>query len=224
MDSLDHLAGPAADLLGRVDELLTAVGAPDDHPIWPLLRRAGALPGAVLGEVVALQPAPLAAAGPALRTLSSGYDHARHPLTGGEPWQGAGAEAYAAHRDALATYLGGDGAESLTGRLDATASYADAVADWMVHTRHTLARTLAELLGSAEAVLVVTADHVAGPPAEPAAAAAEIGARVLATVEQARERAYAVLHRWAPELTGLPYPTPTGVGTGRFDTTTRVGG
>lgn len=223
MDPLDHLAGPAADLLGRIDNLLAAAGAPDDHPIWPLLRRVGALPGAVLGEVVALQPAPLAAAGHAVRALVGGYDHARHALTGGDPWQGAGAEAYAAHRDVLAAYLGGDGAESLTGRLDATASYADAVADWMVHTRHAMALTLAEVLGSAEAVLVVTADRTVGP-ATAAPAAAEIAVRVLATAAAAEERAYAVLHRWAPELTGLPYPAPAGAGTGRFDTTTRVAG
>jgi len=45
MDLLDRVTGPAADLLARVDDGLLAEGAPAGHPIWPLLRRAGALPG-----------------------------------------------------------------------------------------------------------------------------------------------------------------------------------
>ncbi|RKR89797.1 hypothetical protein BDK92_4154 [Micromonospora pisi] len=221
MDPLDHLAGPAADLLGRVDDLLAGAGAPDDHRIWPLLRRLRALPGAVLGEVLVLRPAPFAAAGHAVRAQVGEYDHARQRLTGDDPWQGAGAQAYAAHRDALVAYLDGDRPESLTGRLDATASYADAVADWMVRTRYALARTLAEVLGSAEAVAVVTAGR-SGDPGPAGPAAAEIGARVLATVAEAEEQARALLHQWSEVLAELPYRAPAGAGTGRFDTTTRV--
>ncbi|MFI6763337.1 hypothetical protein ACIBF5_29810 [Micromonospora sp. NPDC050417] len=222
MDPLDHLAGSAADLLGRVDDLLAAAGAPDDHRIWPLLRRLRALPGAVLGEVLALRPAPLTAAGHAVRAQIEEYVHARQYLTGDDPWQGAGARAYAAHRDALAAYLDGDRSESLTGRLDATVSYADAVADWMVRTRYALARTLAEVLGSAEAVAVVTAGR-GGDPGVAGPAAAEIGARVLATAAEAEEQARALLHQWSEALAELPYRAPTEAGTGRFDATTWVG-
>lgn len=185
-DPLDHLAGPGTDLLRRVDDLLAVAGAPDDHRIWPLLRALGALPADALGTIVALRPAPLAAAGHAVRTLSEEYDHARANLTTGDPWQGAGAQAYAAHRDALAAYLDGD-PESLTGRLAATAAYAEAVDDWVARSRQALARTLADVLGSAEAVTVVTAGTT-GDPGAVALAAAEIGARVLATVAEAETR------------------------------------
>ncbi|WP_326561362.1 hypothetical protein [Micromonospora sp. NBC_01796] len=219
MDPLDHLAGPGSDLLRRVDDLLAAAGAPDDHWIWPLLRRLGTLPGDALGEVVALRPAPLAAAGHAVRTLVREYDHARADLTGGDPWQGAGAQAYAAHRDALAAYLDGD-PESLTGRLEATAAYADAVDDWVAQSRHALARTLADVLGSAEAVAVVTGTD----SGTVALAAAEIGARVLATVTEAEARGTALLHQWAPDLTELPYRGPVDPGPTRLDATTWISG
>ncbi|MEV4626666.1 hypothetical protein AB0J90_10310 [Micromonospora sp. NPDC049523] len=221
MDSLDHLAGPGSELLRRVDDLLAAAGAPDDHRIWPLLRRLGTLPGDALGEVVALRPAPLAAAGHAVRTLVREYDHARANLTGGDPWQGAGAQAYAAHRDALAAYLDGD-PESLTGRLEATAAYADAVDEWVAHSRHALARTLADVLGSAEAVAVVTG--TATDPGTAGLAAAEIGARVLATVAEAQARGQALLHRWAPDLTELPYRGPSDPAPTRLDITTWISG
>jgi hypothetical protein len=222
MDPLDHLAGPAAELLGRVDDLLAVAGAPEDHRIWPLLRRLGALPGAALGDVVALRPAPLAAAGHAVRKLIGEYDHVRASLTGGDPWQGAGAEAYAAHRTALAAYLDG-GVESLTGRLDATAAYADALAGWVVDSRNALARTLAEALGSAEAVAVVTAGTNAAANTA-ALAAAEIGARVLTTVAEVDERARLLLHHATPSLTELAYRGPTDAAPTRLDATTWIPG
>jgi hypothetical protein len=57
MDPFDRLAGPAGDLRRRVGESLAAGGAPEGHPIWPLLRRLRALPGEALA---ALRPAPYA--------------------------------------------------------------------------------------------------------------------------------------------------------------------
>jgi hypothetical protein len=225
MDPLDHLAGPAAELLGRVDDLLAVAGAPEDHRIWPLLRQLGTLPGAAAGAVAALRPAPLAAVGGVVRNLIREYDDALAFVVGGDPWQGAGADAFAAHRAALAAHLSGD-AESLTGRLDATAAYADAVADWVAGSRDALARTLAEVLGSAEAVAVVTAGTAgaAAPAGRAALAAAEIGARVLATVAETDERARALLHQWAPSLTELTYRGPSDDGTTRLDATTWIAG
>ncbi|WP_233604197.1 hypothetical protein [Micromonospora sp. HM5-17] len=196
-DALDQLAGPAGELLDRVDRLLTAAGAPDGHRIWPLLRQLRALPGDVLRAVLACRPGPLLAAASTARTACRAYDEARAVLADGGSWQGAAAEAYAARRRSLATYLG-EGPEGLAGRMGATAGYAEAVADWIGRTRTALARTLADVLGSAEAVAVVTTRD-----AEPNAvvpAAAEIGARVLATVAEAYDAAEALPRRWAPEL------------------------
>jgi hypothetical protein len=212
MDWLDQLGGAGADLLGRVDGSLAESGAPEDHRIWPLLRRLRTLPGEAAGALATLRPAPLTDAGVALRGLIRDYDDARAILAEGGSWQGAGADAFAAHRAGLAAYLGGD-PQSLTGRLVATAGYADALAGWVTDSRAALARTLAEVLGSAEAVTVVTGTASTAGSSD-ALAAAEIGARVLATVADAYDHAEALGQQWAPSLVELSYrpsaepPTP----------------
>lgn len=219
MDALDQLAGPGADLLGRVDDLLARAGAPDDHRIWPLLRRLRVLPGDAVRAVTALRPAPLASAGHAVRNLIREYDDAGEALTDGDSWRGAAADAFAAHRTALASHLT-DGPDSLTGRLDATAGYAQAVADWAADSRAALARTLVGVLVSAEAVTVVTADL---PGDRSARAAAEIGARVLASVAGAYDAGERLLARWAPSLAELPYQRSVEA-VSRWDTTTWITG
>lgn len=219
MDVLDQLAEPAVDLLDRVDGVLAAAGAPDGHRIWPLLRRLRVLPGDALHAVLALRPAPLVTTGARTRDLLGAYDEVRGVLTDGGTWQGPAAEAYARHRDALRTYLV-DGAESLAGRLESTAAYADAVADWIDRTRGALARTVGDVLGSAEAVAVVTTRGGAGVGADLGVvdvgspvevAAAEIGARVLGTVAEAYDRAEALPGQWAADLVELAYRPPDGV-------------
>lgn len=207
MDVLDHLAEPAVALSGRVDDVLAAVGAPGGHRIWPLLRRLRVLPGDAVQAVLALRPAPLRAAGDVTRQVRWAYDEASAILADGGSWQGPAAEAFGAHRGALGGHLA-DGADSLTARVDATVAYAEAVAEWIVHTRSTLARTLADVLGSAEAVTVVTARSDGGVPVE--VAAAEIGARVLGTVVEACDRAEALPGRWAPDLAEVAYRPPDG--------------
>ncbi|MFD0818626.1 hypothetical protein ACFQ0D_09955, partial [Micromonospora zhanjiangensis] len=85
------------------------------------------------------------------------------------------------------------------------AGYAEAVADWAADSRTALAYTLLDVLASAEAMLVVTAD---GPDDRPGRAAAEIGARVLATVAESYDAGERLLARWGPDLTELPPPRP----------------
>ncbi|GAA4693352.1 hypothetical protein [Phytohabitans rumicis] len=213
MDALDQLAAASAGLLDRVDGILTEAGAPADHRIWALLRRLGAMPADAVGTVVALRPAPLAAAGPPLRTLIQEYDEARAAIADGGSWEGAGAEVFAVHRSALSTHLGG-----LTARLAATQAYTEAVADWATQSRRSLARELAAVLGSTEAVTVTT--EPVGPAA--AVAAAEIGARLLGAVDAAYERVEALLSGWATELGELSYQAPD-AGPTPFDLTTRIG-
>lgn len=220
MDPFDHLAGPAANLLGRVDDLLVHDGAPEDHRIWLLLRRLGVLPGEAVEALVALRPAPLAAAGTDVREVVREYDDVCSAIGPGGGWEGAGAQAFAAQRAALMAHLSGD-PESLGGRLDATASYLAAVADWTTWCRAALARTLAGVLGSAEAVAVVAQGGPGGGATCGAVAAAEIGARVLATVAEAYDRGEILVRRWAPGLAEVAFRPPVDAGT-RLDATTRL--
>ena len=93
MDALDRLAAPARELLSRVDGMLTRIGAPEDHPLWPLVRRLRVLPGDAVAALAAVEPAPLSAAGPALRTLSGQY---AQPRATPPDWAGPAAEAFTA--------------------------------------------------------------------------------------------------------------------------------
>ena len=236
MDALDRLAPPAADLLARVDDTLVRCGAPPEHPVWPLLRRLRALPGEAVAAIAAASPAPLDAAGAALRRLDEGYAQAYAALPAEiEGWRGVGAESFAAQWTALRTHLGEDLAE----RLRDTRSFVAAVERWARDTRAALARTLAVVLTSAEAVVVRAAvaptDVSAapavpgddGPAAGPAApdvvrAAADIAARVLRTLAEAYDRGAALLDEWAPRLDEVAYRAPAQVSPAGIETTTEV--
>ncbi|MCW3844552.1 hypothetical protein ONA70_31185 [Micromonospora yasonensis] len=210
MDALDRLAEPGLDLLARVDTLLAA-GAPEGHRLWPLLRRMQVLPGEAVREFLELHPAPLAGAGHAVRRLVRGYDDTCAMLTDPVAWSGPAAAAYDEARNALLRHLD-EGSESLVGRLESTAGYADALADWVEGSRLALARALAEVLRSAEAVTV----HVAGRPGVDAGragalAAAEIAARVLGVLGVAYDGAETLLRQWAPSLAETSWrDRPTG--------------
>ncbi|MDG4790463.1 hypothetical protein O7626_31880 [Micromonospora sp. WMMD1102] len=207
MDVLDQLAEPAVALTGRVDDLLAAAGAPDGHRIWPLLRRLRVLPGDAVRAVLELRPEALAGAGEVGAELRRAYHETGAVLADGGSWQGPTAEVYAAHRSGLAEHVTG-----LTGRVDAMTGYAEAVAGWIEETRYALARTLADVLGSAEAVAVLTtpprAAGVEPGGLPPGPAAAEIGARILGTVDEAYDRAEALPRRWAAELDLLDHRPP----------------
>jgi hypothetical protein len=200
MDALDQLVGPAQDLLSEVDATLTRAGAPDDHPVWPLLRRLRALPGEAVDAVAALSPAPLAAAGPALRTLAGQY---AQPRATPPDWRGPAAEAFTARWATLSAHV----EHGLAERLADTAFFSDAVADWVSRTRLALARTLAVVLTSAEAVTMGY-----GPePAQVVRAAADIAARVLAPIADAYAQADALLATWSGRLDELPFTPPSPV-------------
>ncbi|WBB77909.1 hypothetical protein O7606_16745 [Micromonospora sp. WMMD882] len=217
MDRLDRLAEPGLDLLRRVDTLLAA-GVPEAHRVWPLLRRTQALPGEAVRGFLDLHPTPLADAGHATRQLVPTYDEVCAALIDQRVWSGPAAAAYGEARTTLLRYLD-EGPESLVGRLDSTAGYADALADWVDRTRLALARTLADVLGSTEAVTVVAATmpRLGGPPAGASAgplAAAEIAARVLAVLSAAYDGAETLLRQWAPSLAESPWrPRPGSSGT-----------
>ncbi|MET7960328.1 hypothetical protein ABZ356_08125 [Micromonospora zamorensis] len=225
MDALDRLAEPGLDLLRRVDALIAA-GVPEGHRVWPLLRRMQVLPGDAVRGFLDLHPAPLAGAGHAVRRLVRGYDDVSAALTDALLWSGPAATAYGQQRAALLRHLD-EGPDSLVGRLESTAGYADALADWVEGSRLALARTLADVLRSAEAVAVVAAT-AAGVPTRPGpigpgvADAAEIGARVLAVLCVAYDGAETLLRQWAPSLAEAAWRPPVD-GRPRYDQPTRVG-
>jgi len=212
MDALDHLAGPATALLDRVDSALVASGAPGGHPIWPLLRRLGALPGAATSTIAGLRPAPLAAAGPSLHSIIEVYEERGAAIADSGSWEGAGAEVFGQHQAALSAHVG-----EMAGKLASTEGYSAAVAEWIEESRAGLARELAAVLGSREAVTITV--EPTGVPV--AVAAAEIGARVLGAVDVAYERAELLLRRWETELAELPYRSPDD-GPIAFGSTTRT--
>jgi hypothetical protein len=212
MDPFDQLAGPAHELLSRVDTILTRAGAPDDHPLWPLLRGLRALPGDLVTAVAALEPAPLSAAGSALRTISRRYAQPSAP----PEWRGAAAETFTARWASLSAHV----EQSLAGRLADTAAYVDAVVDWVSRTRLAVARTLAVVLSSGEAVAVAVGSGA--HPAEVARAAADIAARVLRTIADAYAEADELMAAWSERLGELPLTPPAALpaaspGTGSID-------
>lgn len=209
MDALDRVAGPALTLLTLVDTSLARHGAAADDPVWPLARRLRALPGDAVAAFVAVRPAPLVAAGTAIRPHLDRYAEAADALAVHRDWSGAAAQAYDAGRQALAARLVGGGpdpgAVSHAGRLAATAAYAEATARWVSLSRAALARTLAEVLGSADAVTVTTgsgagtgADGPGGPAG--ADAAARIAVPVLSVLVEIVEHGESLAAWWGPLL------------------------
>ncbi|WP_027660600.1 hypothetical protein [Salinispora fenicalii] len=230
MDPLDRLAEPGLDLLRRVDTLL-ATGAPEGHRVWPLLRRMQVLPGAAVQSFLELPAVAFADAGRSVRQLVRGYDEVSAALTEPVRWSGTAATAFGEYRAALLSHLD-EGPESLVGRLESTAGYADALADWIEGSRRTLARTLAGVLGSAEAVAVVAATSasltasqspaVSVPYLAAEVEAAEIAARVLAVLSAAYDGVETLLRQWGPSLAESPWRAPV-IPTPRYDTPTHVG-
>ncbi|OLE26296.1 MAG: hypothetical protein AUG44_13420 [Actinobacteria bacterium 13_1_20CM_3_71_11] len=205
MDLLDRVYPVAAPLLDRVDASLAASGAPADHPIWPLLRRLGSLPGELVVHLAGVSRDGLTGASDALRRYAGGYRQRADEVPMPAAWRGPAAEAYGATWSGLAGQLAG-GPDTLTGRLEDTASYLDDVTAWLGRTRRALAGTVAECLGSAEALaLKASSDPVA---------AATIGAHILAVAAEALDDGRALHDRWAGRLAELAYrpvdPAPAG--------------
>jgi uncharacterized protein YukE len=219
MDRLDHVAGDAARLLRRVDEILTVAGAPPTHPVWAALRRVRLLPADAVDAVAALHPAALDETAPDLRVLATRYADVAESLPApGAPqkgWSGEAADAYDAARRQLGDHLSGD-PESLAERLEASADLVDALVDWMRRSRAALAGALAQALGSAEAVTLLTGASAGGDapaPAPEAQAAADIAERVLHTIAEAYDEG-AELLEGAAHL-AVPADVPTGAGARR---------
>jgi len=222
MDAFSRIEPVARDLLARVDAALIALGAPADHPIGARLRLLGTTPGDAVAYFASSDPVPLRAAGAELRGEVREYGSTTIPVS--IPWHGRAGEAYANQAAALRAHLGSGSdlapyPESLSGRLAATASYVEDVANWLEGSRADIARALADVLTSAQAVIIrscpALADGLATLTLLPGRvrgdairAAADVGDHVLATAAESLQAGHDLLGRWRPLLTELPFRAP----------------
>ncbi|GIF05316.1 hypothetical protein [Actinoplanes siamensis] len=190
MDRLDDLLAATEPLLSRVDQVFSAAGAPQAHGVWSELRRVRLLPGDAVRAVAALRPAALADAAPQLRAQAQACVDTADALPPAGAWTGEAAEAYESARRRTAEQLTA-GPDSLSRRMTATADLADALTDWMAHTRNVLAAALGEVLTSAEALTVLTGGGF--PEPSETEAAAGIAAHLLQAIADAYDRAETLL-------------------------------
>jgi hypothetical protein len=214
MDLLDRIHPVARDLLDRVDAVLVAGGAPAGDPIWPLLRRLGALPGELVGQLAAVTPDTLARAAAPLRAQADGYATAAGSVPAPVAWQGAAADGFATTWSTLAGHLGG-APDTMAGRLVDTARYLDEVAAWVVRARRELAGALADCLGSTEAAALrtVPTDGLVpswlapvATPREAVRAAATLGTHLLGVVAEVVDDGQRIHDAWAGRLDELRHP------------------
>ncbi|BFU47421.1 hypothetical protein [Krasilnikovia sp. MM14-A1004] len=205
MDRLGQLVDASAPLLRRVDEVLSAAGAPPGHPVWPELRRVRLLPGDAVRAVSALRPTELADAARELHADAHTYADVAESLPPPGAWSGDAAGAYDDARRRAATHLSG-APDSLDLRLAATAGLADGLAEWMEQTRADLAGALAESLGSTAAVTLATAGPIDPADCPQVLAAAEIGQRLLRTIRERYDVVADLLHGTAELAEVRPAP------------------
>ncbi|GAA1761867.1 hypothetical protein [Luedemannella helvata] len=194
-DALSRIGPVARPLLDRVDAALLAHGAPQGHRIWAHLRRLGTTPADAVAFFVDADAAPLRAVAGRLRGEVAAFRAAPAPTQ--VRWTGSGAETYAARATAVR-----DHTDAMTGRLAATASFADDVAAWWDESRAAVAAALAEVLTSAQAITVTTGP--ATVTTDVLRAAADIGAHVLDAVAAAHEAGHGLL-RGGADLGELPF-------------------
>jgi hypothetical protein len=215
MDALTRIAPAGVELLDRVDTVLAHAGAPAGHPLWPLLRRLRTLPGEAVAAFATAMPAPLVATGDVVRGIAEAYG--RDALPSGSEWRGAGAESFALRWRALSEHRDG-----LADRMRATGAFLGALESWLSESRMLLARTLATVLTSAEAVEVCAVSDSTTASAAVARAAAEIAVPVLESLDIVHERGERLLAEWAPRLDELFYRAPAADGHTDLDATTEV--
>ncbi|MBV1851912.1 hypothetical protein [Catellatospora tritici] len=190
MDALARLHSHTAGLLGQVDDLLARCGAPADHPIWPLLRRTGALPGDLVGGLAAWSPGPWLEQAEVLRRAARDADDLVADLpverAGTYGWSGPAADAFAVRAGAVRGQV-----RDWSEQVRADAERLGELAHWLQDARQRAARVLARVASSAQAVALVTGVAPGAPSVRAevdggdrvlrvrAAAAAEIGATLL---------------------------------------------
>lgn len=231
-DSFNLVAAAGRDLLARVDRAIDQIGAPPAHPVYPLLARLGVQPGQALDLFAGVQPARLAELATELRAIAAAYrTELASPLDSASKrlgWGGAGYDAFLRHWRDLIAHLAGEfpEGESMTDRLEISASYVDALAAWYGSGRRALVQALVEVLPTREALTLRGCTALAGGASgempnnsgEVAAAAAEIAHRVLSAVADVYDVGVDTFlpgpgsspqaARWQEHLPALPYRPP----------------
>jgi hypothetical protein len=216
MDLLDRVAGPGLDLLSRVDAALVAGGAPAGDPVWTLLRRAGALPGDLLEQLLAAGGDDLAQAADQIHADARALDRDGDTIPGVAGWRGGAAEAFAGQWSAAVGH-----SDQIVERLGASADFAADVAAWVAATRRQVAGAIAECLASREAATVRLAG--AAPDTGTCAAAAAIAAHVLTVVVDAAQAGEALRQRWSGRLDEVRYQPPASVSSASAPATIEIG-
>lgn len=209
-DPLARLHEASARLLAMVDETLVQCGAPDRHPIWPLLRSVGLLPGDAVTEVQALSLEAFAERAGLMRSQHDRGSSVDDLLRAPAGWEGAAAEAAAAKLESTRA-----GLRALTANAGVLADLMQDLAELGERGRARLARTLAKALTSAQTV-ELTVDET--EPLARAQAAADIGAEVLGDVAGFWSAVQEVVLERLARLEPLPAPgvAPAASGGGRL--------
>jgi hypothetical protein len=198
MDALDRVHLTAADLLDRVDTAL-AGGAPAGHRVWPLLRWIRLLPGPAVRCVVELRSYESPAV--ELSVLSDAVAEAAEPLAAPVTWEGSAGAAVQAMRSAQLDHLTGTD-ESVAVRIADFSSYLEEIGFWIAESRVSLAMRLATALQSEAAITLLTSHD----PLQVGLAAADIGAEVLAEVEEILREGERLEEDWSARLEALRPP------------------
>jgi hypothetical protein len=209
-DPLARLVEASARLLGVVDETLVRCGAPDRHPIWPLLRSVGLLPRDAVTEVEALSLEAFAERAGLMRSQHDRGLSVDQLLRGPIGWEGAAAEAAVVKLESARAGLG-----VLTANAAVLAGLMQDLAELGERGRVRLARTLAKVLTSAQAVELTVHDT---EPLARARAAADIGAEILGDVAGFWTAVQEIVVAWLARLEPLPAPgaAPATSGGGRL--------
>lgn len=178
MDSLSRLQSAAHGLLTLVDETIARDGCRADHPIWPLLRQSGRLPGAALACAAGWLPGELDTRAQLLARQRDSEAEIAAALSASAAWEGDAFAAFQARLDlARQTFSQvNDSGVVLAGWFTELSTY-------LHHARLRLAYIVARTLHSAEAVtLKVGPLHRGDAPTAQAEAAATIGTSILTEV------------------------------------------
>jgi hypothetical protein len=196
MDALSRLHPAMSGLLTLVDDTLAHSGCRADHPIWPLLRESGRLPGDALTCAAGWLPDELTARADLLARQQDFEADLADALTDPTGWEG---EASSAFRARLATARQDLLSLDESGRL-MHAWFTDLSA-YLRQARLRLAHALSRALQSSEAVTLKIGPVLGGiKPSAQAEAAATIGAMVLTEVAHFWQGSLSLSRDWSARL------------------------
>jgi hypothetical protein len=211
MDALERLFRVATGLLGQVDRTLLQQGAPANHPVWALLREVGALPGEAIEALVEWRADSWLELRAGLAVERDRYERALELLRRPVSWEGFAGQAAGAQQGALTRAT-----EEAADRLARTDLHLSEQEQWLSSSRDLVARALARVMSSTDAVTLVTgmdgttAVVTSGPvgldATVAARSAAEIGVTLLTALAECWRDAQLLEGQWTAEFAELATP------------------